>query len=268
VKVLVVVQARTGSSRLPGKVLLSLAGRPVLERLIERIRAAKSRFDICVATTPALEDEPIRLLARRLAVRVFSGHPTDLLDRHYRAGLSAGADVVVKIPSDCPLIDPDVIDRVLGAFECQAGGVDFVTNLNPPSWPDGNDVEVIPMDVLAIARSEARSSFEREHTTPFIWRRPERFRITNVRWDSALDLSATHRFTLDYADDYALIRALYEALYRSDRPIFSLDEILTYLSQHPEVHRLNQRFWGQTYVSAAAHSESPPGGLLVKENPC
>ncbi len=161
-----------------------------------------------------------------------------------------------------------MIDRVLGAFERHAGGVDFVTNLNPPSWPDGNDVEVIPMDVLAIARAEARSSFEREHATPFIWRRPERFRITNVRWDSDIDLSATHRFTLDYADDYALIRALYEALYSAERRVFSLDEILTYLAQNPEVHRLNQRFWGQTYVSAAAGSGPPPERLLVKENPC
>jgi spore coat polysaccharide biosynthesis protein SpsF len=264
-KVLVVVQARMGSSRLPGKVLLPLAGRTVLERVVERIRAAKMAFEVCVATTSALEDEPIRALARRLGVRVFAGHPTDLLDRHYRAGLAAGADVVVKIPSDCPLIDPAVIEQVLGAYVERAGELDFVTNLYPASWPDGNDVEVIPMRVLATAHFEARGTFEREHTTPFVWQRPELFRIHNVR-SSGTDLSSTHRFTLDYEDDYALIDSVYEALFRPERPVFGLGEILPFLARHPEILRKNVRYWGQTYASkqrlaSTAKPAQQPGEL-------
>ena len=261
-KILVVIQARMGSSRLPGKVLLPLSGRTVLERVVERVRAARTPFEICVATSSALEDEPIRALARRLGVRVFSGHPLDLLDRHYRAGLAAGADVVVKIPSDCPLIDPSVIDQVLEAFLERAGNVDFVTNLHPPSWPDGNDVEVIPMDVLATAHHEALGAFEREHTTPFVWQRPERFRLHNVRWESGLDLSSSHRFTLDYEADYALIEAVYEALFRPEHPVFGLGEILPFLARHPEIRGQNSRFWGQTYASLNAREQaSQPGGL-------
>ena len=179
-KTVIVVQARMASSRLPGKVLLKLAGKPLLERQIERILSANGHFELCVATTTSPGDDPIRELCHRIGVGVFDGHPTDLLDRHYRIGVACGADRVVKIPSDCPLIDPAAIDSVLGFDADRSGCFDFVTNLYPPSWPDGNDVEVMSMATLASAFHEATRSFEREHTTPFIWERPERFRIANV----------------------------------------------------------------------------------------
>jgi spore coat polysaccharide biosynthesis protein SpsF len=123
VKVLVVVQARTGSTRLPGKVLLPVAGAPLLVRMLERVCAASTPSEVVVATTTDAADQPVRELARQAGVRCVSGHPTDLLDRHYQAALecglspaSPGGDVVVKIPSDCPLIDPAVIDRVMAAI--------------------------------------------------------------------------------------------------------------------------------------------------------
>jgi spore coat polysaccharide biosynthesis protein SpsF len=117
VTALVVVQARTGSSRLPGKVRLPLGGKTLLERMLERVLVATSRFDLVVATTVDSEDDGIVELAAKAGVRCFRGHPTDLLDRHYRAALAAGrgVDTIVKIPSDCPLIDPAIIDRVLAA---------------------------------------------------------------------------------------------------------------------------------------------------------
>jgi spore coat polysaccharide biosynthesis protein SpsF len=111
-----------------------------------------------------------------------------LLARHLAAGRAFGADAVAKIPSDCPLIDPTVVDRVLGRYKALAGAADFVTNLHPPSWPDGNDVEVMSMRVLEQAAAEAKAPFEREHTTPFIWERPDRFRIANVSWGGGRDL--------------------------------------------------------------------------------
>ena len=120
-KTLVVVQARMGSSRLPGKVLLPLAGRPLLERMLQRLQAARFPFQLCVATSNASADDPIRELCRRLAVPVVSDHPTDLLQRHLVAGRKFGADVIAKIPSDCPLIDPAVVDRVLGRYQALAG---------------------------------------------------------------------------------------------------------------------------------------------------
>jgi spore coat polysaccharide biosynthesis protein SpsF len=265
VKTLVVVQARMGSSRLPGKVMLPLAGRPLLERMLQRLLAARFPFQVCVATSTAAEDEPIRQLCRRLAVPVVSGHPTDLLERHLLAGRSFGADAIAKIPSDCPLIEPAVVERVLRHFEAGAGRLDFVTNLQPPSWPDGNDVEVMPMTVLETAGREALRPFEREHTTPFIWDRPERFRIENVSWEERRDLSKSHRFTIDYPEDYAFISRVYEELCTPARPVFALADILALLEQKPELMRINARFSGQSWhLAEVAHLHSVrlgPSGL-------
>jgi spore coat polysaccharide biosynthesis protein SpsF len=243
-KTLVVIQARVGSSRLPGKVLLPLAGAPLLERMVERVRAAATASDIVVATTSDPADDVLVELCRRTSTAYFRGHPTDLLDRHHAAAVEARADAVVKIPSDCPLIDPAAIDRVIGTFLAAPGQHDFCSNLHPGTWPDGNDVEIFSMAALEIAHREAQRPHEREHTTPFLWDRPERFRIGNVAWETGRDLSMTHRFTIDYPEDYSLIRAVYAALWTSARPVFPLSDILDFLETHPDVHRMNERFNG------------------------
>jgi spore coat polysaccharide biosynthesis protein SpsF len=254
VKVLVVVQARTGSTRLPGKVLLPVAGAPLLVRMLERVGAARTPTEVVVATTTDAADEPVRRLARQAGVRCMDGHPTDLLDRHYRAALACGlsptppgdlpGDLVVKIPSDCPLIDPAAIDRVIGCQLAAPERWDFMSNLHPATYPDGNDVEVVPMGVLAAAWREAERPHEREHTTPFIWDQPERFRIGNVRWESGRDLSMSHRFTIDYPEDYAFVGAVYDALWRPERPLFTLGDILALLDARPDIFDLNRRYAG------------------------
>lgn len=265
-RIVIVIQARVGSSRLPAKVLLPLAGQPLLARMLERVRAASEADDICVATTESVDDGVLATLARQLGVRVHRGHPTDLLDRHYRAGLASKADVVVKIPSDCPLIDPDVIDRVIGRFRAESSAYDFVTNLHPPTWPDGNDVEVLPMAVLELAWREAKRPFEREHTTPFIWDQPERFRVLNVRSPLGRDLSMTHRFTIDYPEDYRLIARIYDELWTPERPVFGLKDILALLERHPELLGLNRVWAGQRWQLGHAGElrtlELGPTGLI------
>jgi spore coat polysaccharide biosynthesis protein SpsF len=150
-RTVVVIQARVGSTRLPGKVMMPLAGRPLLFRMIERVLAARTPSDVVVATTADRGDDAIVEIAEAAGVSCVRGHPTDLLDRHYAAGLASRADVVVKIPSDCPLIDPGVIDRVIGYYETRADSADFVSNLHPATYPDGNDVEVVPIGVLEAA---------------------------------------------------------------------------------------------------------------------
>jgi spore coat polysaccharide biosynthesis protein SpsF len=242
---LVVIQARTGSTRLPGKVRLPLAGRTLLERMIERVTAATSSFQVVVATTTDPVDDAVALLAAAASVGCFRGHPTDLLDRHYQAAIAAGPgiDTVVKIPSDCPLVDPRVIDRVLEAHFA-SGDNDYTSNLHPATYPDGQDVEVMTMDALAAAHREAERPLEREHTTPFLWERPDRFRIGNVTWETGLDLSMSHRLTVDYPADYDLVRAVFDALYTPERPVFSLVEILRLLEDRPDVFALNERYAG------------------------
>jgi spore coat polysaccharide biosynthesis protein SpsF len=255
VRLAVVVQARTGSTRLPGKVLLPLAGRPLLERQLERLRACRTPFELIVATTPATVDDAVAVVASRAGAQVYRGHPTDLLDRHVQAARRARADVVVKIPSDCPLIAPEVVDRVLDAWHerGEAEALAYLGNLHPPSYPDGNDVEVMPLAALEVAWREASRPFEREHTTPFLWDQPGRFRVANVTWETALDYSKSHRFTIDYPEDYALIAAVYDALCTSSRPVFSLADILALVDQNPELLALNQRHHGAGWQDQHRH---------------
>jgi spore coat polysaccharide biosynthesis protein SpsF len=215
--------------------------------MIERIRAARTPFELVVATTTSPKDDPIRDLCRDVRVACVDGHPVDLLDRHLTAARAFGADAVAKIPSDCPLIDPGVIDRVLAAFLSAPAEYDFVTNLVPPSYPDGNDVEVMPTPVLEAAHAEATQSHEREHTTPFVWQRPERFRIRNVPWETGLDYSRTHRFTIDYPEDHAFVARVYDALWTRERPVFGLEEILSLLEREPSLLALNARWHGVTW---------------------
>ncbi|HTP25302.1 MAG TPA: glycosyltransferase family protein [Anaeromyxobacteraceae bacterium] len=240
----VIVQARTRSRRLPGKVLLPLAGAPVLQRMLERVKASGVSFELVVATTTDPADDDIVDLCRRIDVRSYRGDEADLLERHRQAALSVGAEVVAKVPSDCPLIDPEAIRLVLEAFHVGGSGLDYLSNLHPPSWPDGNDVEVMSMEALSVACAHARAPHEREHTTPFIWDQPERFNVRNVEFPDGRDLSMSHRFTIDYVEDYLLIRAVYDALYTPERPIFSLREILSLLEANPAIAELNAAYRG------------------------
>jgi len=244
-KLVAVIQARTGSTRLPNKVMLPLQGKSILERMLERVLAASALDEVVVATTTSPADEPIRALCRRMGIAAYSGHATDLLDRHYRAGRERGAEAVAKIPSDCPLIDPRVIDRVANRYRSAAEpGIDFVSNLHPASYPDGNDVEIMSMPVLETAWREAARLMEREHTTPFIWDQPERFLLDNVVWENGRDLSMSHRFTLDYPDDYAFVKAVYDCLHREGAFPFSLDDILRLLEERPDIFRINSHLAG------------------------
>jgi spore coat polysaccharide biosynthesis protein SpsF len=242
-KILTVVQARMGSSRLPGKVLLPLAGQPLLVRMVQRVQRAHLAGTVVVATTSDPADDAIAELCTAHGLACFRGDALDLLDRHYQAARHYEADVVLKIPSDCPLIDPAVIDEVVGYYLHFADRYDFVSNLHPATFPDGNDVEVMPIEALETAWREAQRPLEREHTTPFFWESPGRFRLGNVEWDTGLDYSMTHRWTIDYQEDYDFIKAVYDALCPSN-PAFGLDDILNLLKQRPDIAQLNAHYAG------------------------
>lgn len=242
--IITVIQARTASTRLPGKVLLPIEGRPLLIRMIERVKQSQLAGTIVVATTILPEDDIIQSLCTEFGINCFRGDPNDCLDRHYQAGLKYNADVVIKIPSDCPLIDPSIIDRVIGCFMESPDNWDYFSNLHPASYPDGNDVEVIPFHILKKAWLEASKPFEREHTTPYIWEHPELFHIGNVEWDCGLYYSLTHRWTIDYEEDYDFIYHVYKNLY-SNNPDFGMYDILNLLQEKPELMKLNEMYAGE-----------------------
>ena len=246
-KMLVIIQARTGSTRLPGKVLLPLGGKPLLQVMLQRVGAAREPMQVMVATTTSPQDDVIAELCDDLAVSCFRGDPTDLLARHYHAARQWDAEAVVKIPSDCPLIDPAVIDGVLAFYRRHVGFYDYVSNLHPASYPDGNDVEVTSMLALQQAYQQARLPMEREHTTPYLWDHPERFRIGNVAWETGLDYSLSHRWVIDYPEDYRLISSLYEALQPEHGDLFTLQHILDLLRHRPELRRINARYLGDCW---------------------
>jgi spore coat polysaccharide biosynthesis protein SpsF len=242
-KILIIIQARTGSTRLPGKIFLPLADKPLLLRIVERVNAVQTPKEIVVATSEDEADDPVNDLCILEGIDVYRGHPTNLLDRHYKAALNYEPDVVVKIPSDCPLIDPKIIDKVLHFYIHNADKYDYVSNLHPATYPDGNDVEVMPFDTLYKAWVSAGKQYELEHTTPYIWENPDLFRIGNVLWETGENYSMTHRFTIDYIEDYVFIKFIFEELYPVN-PLFSLDDILELLSLKPELMEINRKYAG------------------------
>ncbi|WP_067072652.1 cytidylyltransferase domain-containing protein [Methanoculleus horonobensis] len=232
--VVAIVQARMGSTRLPGKVMKDLLGKPVLTRAINRIRRAKCIDEVVIATTIKPEDDAIAALCEGEGWQCFRGSENDLLDRYYRAAQAFNADVVVRITSDCPMIDPEVIDKVIGEFLSLRETIDYASNtLSPRTFPRGLDVEVMTFEALEHAWREDNDPALREHVTPYIYQNPEIFRLHQAA--NEVDLSH-HRWTLDTPEDLALIRAVYSH-FGNDR--FTWMDAIEYLDQHPEIMEIN-----------------------------
>lgn len=223
------------STRLPGKVLKEVLGRPLLEYLVERLRRVELADEIIVATTLNETDLPIVEICRRLNVFVTRGAEFDVLDRYYQAARQHGADIVVRVTSDCPLIDPQVVDDVIRYFHEHTSECDYVSNTLKLSYPLGMSAEVFPFRLLEAAAREAVDEPEREHVTPFIYLRPTRYRIGQVVCPE--DLSG-HRWTVDTPEDFELVRRIIEALYPVN-PQFGLHDILALLRQHPDWQAIN-----------------------------
>jgi spore coat polysaccharide biosynthesis protein SpsF (cytidylyltransferase family) len=203
-RVVAVVQARMSSARLPGKVLATLGEQTVLELLLRRLARARELDEIVVATSTEPSDDPVEREAERLSVRVVRGSLIDALGRFLEASAATGADAIVRITADCPLMDPDVVDLVVRAW--RDSGADYATNtLEPRSYPDGLDVEVISAGALRRAGELARSPFDREHVTPYVRHHPETFSTEGVHLDPP---HGEVRMTLDTPADLEALRRL------------------------------------------------------------
>jgi len=242
-RIVAIVQARMSSSRLPGKVLMPIMGKSLLVRMVERVKSSSYPITVVVATSTDKSDDDIQREALVNNILCYRGSLTNLLERHYQTAKLYSADVAIKIPSDCPLIDPRIIDETLDVYYNRKGDYDFVSNLHPATYPDGNDVEIMSMACLEKARSMAQHPWEFEHTTPVIWEHPEHFSMGNHTWATGFDLSMTHRFTIDYEEDYHFIKKVYEMLYPT-KPDFSCNDILQLLEMHPEIYQINEKYAG------------------------
>lgn len=231
-----IIQARMGSSRLPGKVLMDIAGQPMLARVVERARRARTVDDVMVATTTDPADDPIEAFCRERGYPVYRGSMFDVLDRFYGAAREAGAQVIVRITADCPVIDPAVIDEVVEAFH--ARGADFACNRLPPpwprTWPIGLDTEVCSFAGLERAWKEATQPYEREHVMPYFYDQEGRFKVVVVDHDP--DYGA-QRWTVDTAEDLQLLREIFARF--DGRDDFTWLDVLHLLEREPQLARIN-----------------------------
>jgi spore coat polysaccharide biosynthesis protein SpsF len=231
-KIAAIIQARMGSTRLPGKVLLDLGGDTVLSRVVHRVHRSQLIAEVIIATTKDRRDDAIVAECHRLNVRCFRGEELDVLDRYYRAAREANAEGIVRITSDCPLIEPEISDKVIQAFLDR--GPDYASNTLTRTYPRGLDTEVMTFEALGRAWKEARRDYQRVHVTPYIYENPTAFTVVQVMAEGNL---ADYRWTLDTPEDLAFLRAVYSRM-GNDNRIYWRD-LLDLLTSEPELVELN-----------------------------
>ena len=226
-KTVAIIQARMGSTRLPGKVLAHISGKPMLWHVVQRTRQAKALDGVMVATSVEPKDDNVAEFCDNSAFDCFRGSEEDVLDRYFQAAKQFPGSIIVRITADCPLVDSDVIDKVVGTF--RDGSYDYVSNIFPRTYPDGLDVEVFSLGALERAWLEARDPYDREHVTPYVRKNPRLFRIGNVL--HGVDLSGMH-WSVDHPEDLQFVRAVYD---RMKVAAFGLGELLDLLKEYPEL---------------------------------
>jgi len=227
-----IIQARMGSRRLPGKVLRDIQGKTMLERVVERARQARSLDAFVVATTTEAQDVAVVQECTRLGVPSFRGSQDDVLDRYHHAATESHAEEVVRITSDCPLLDPEVVDRVVGALH--EDHADYASNTVQRTFPLGLDAEAFTVRALRAAWEQAKLPYERAHVTPYIWQHPNLFRIR--QWKAEGNFS-DHRWTVDAPEDLAFVRAVYARL--RDPEQFGWRDVLELVREDPSLEKLN-----------------------------
>lgn len=223
-----------GSTRLQGKVLKDLAGETMLARVVGRLRRAQLINEVLVATTDTAADDAVLAECRKLSVPVSRGDEKDVLDRYFRAAQLSRAEIVVRITSDCPLIDPEVTNKTIAAF--QQARPDYASNVMQRTYPRGLDTEVMSVAALERAWRQAHKPYEREHVTPYIYEHPAEFKLISVTGEQ--DYSS-HRWTVDAPEDLEFVRAVY-AKFAPDGA-FTWGDVLTLLQREPQLQELNRR---------------------------
>jgi spore coat polysaccharide biosynthesis protein SpsF (cytidylyltransferase family) len=232
-----IIQARMGSTRLPGKMLIDITGKPLIQHVIDRVSQSKRIEKLILATTDNPRDAVLVDFAKENLLDFFIGSEKDVLDRFYQAAKTFNIKIIVRITPDDPFKDPEVIDKAVEIFLNGKGELDYVTNTLPPTYPIGLDIEVFSFYALEKAWKEAKKTSEREHVTPYIWKHPEIFRIKNFGLEK--DLSYL-RWTLDDDRDSQFTREVYQRLYPKKR-FFLMEDILELLNLYPALVKINER---------------------------
>jgi len=237
VRAIIIVQARMGSTRFPGKILKKVMGRPLLEYQIERLRRVKNINDVVIATTTNQIDKPVKELCEELHCSYFRGSESDVLLRYYETAVKFNAECVVRVNSDCPLIDPGVIDEII-EYYFNHNELDYVSNILEKSYPIGLHTEVFSMEALRRANYNAGGAIEREHVTPYIYRNPDIFKLFSYSIED--DLSK-YRWTVDYPEDFELIRIILTDLY-PNKADFNMFDIINLMNSDASLMQINSQF--------------------------
>lgn len=222
-----------GSTRLPGKVMKILCGKTILSHVIERVKACKELDEVVVATSESSADKKICVESEKNGVRCVCGSEEDVLARYHLAAATAQADVIVRVTSDCPLFDPEVLGKMIRLFK--KNKADYLSNTLKRTFPRGLDAEIFTRAALEEAFKEAKTPSQREHVTPFFYQNPKRFKLFN--YEGETDISS-HRWTLDTEEDWRFVEAVYHGLYR-EKELFSTSKVLDLLERHPDIVLIN-----------------------------
>jgi spore coat polysaccharide biosynthesis protein SpsF len=233
--VVIIIQARMGSTRLPGKHLKTVIGKPLIAFLVERLRQVQSAHEIVVATTDNPLDEKLIEFCKAENLSYFRGSEEDVLERFYQCAKQYQADVIVRVTADCPLIDPAIIDKVIQQFLENYPRTDFTSNVIERRYPRGMDVEVFSFNSLEKVFNEAKLPEEREHVTPYYYRHPDLFQITSVVKETD---NSQYRWTVDTEDDFKLISLVLQRIYPK-KPTFTLEDLLKLFYEHPDWVEIN-----------------------------
>lgn len=236
--VVCIMQTRTGSTRLPNKVLKKICGKTVLEHDIDRLKKATTIDKIVVATTTLEQDNIVVEIAQKSSVGYFKGSKDDVLSRYYYAAKENNADVVIRVTSDCPLIDPKIIDDMMLKFVelRKKENIDYLSNKIKMTYPRGLDVEIFTFEALERCFKEGLKPYEREHVTPYIYLNPNKFNFENYENDK--DYSEL-RWTLDTEEDLKLIETIYNNLYGENK-LFYFEDVLRFVLDNPEISKINE----------------------------
>lgn len=233
----IIIQARVGSSRLPGKIFMNLSGKAMLWHVIKRCQQAKLANTVVIATTTKKDDDKVEEFCKKNHVLCFRGHSNNVLTRYYKAAEKFQLDIIVRITSDCPLTDPIVIDSCVKKFS--ENKYDYVSNVNPKrTFPRGLDVEVFSFKALKKAYLEAKKPYEKEHVTPYIWENSKKEFSVGSPVKAFGIYKRDYRLTVDYRDDFKLMRKVYQKFYKENK-IIDAKKVILFLDNNPKIANIN-----------------------------
>lgn len=237
-KVIAAIQVRMGSTRLPGKAIKKINGKTLIEWINYRLSFCKEVDQIVLSTSDTSENDPLESLAKDVGIDYFRGSETDLIKRLLETAKKFSADAVIRVTGDCPLVDPEILDKMIKIYRNKAPEIDYVTNVLPPTFPDGIDIEIISTKTLESLDKEIKDPLYREYLTTTILENPYKFRVFNY----ASKKNLFHlRLTVDYPEDFELVKIIFTKLHK-DGNIFVLEDILNLFKKEPGLIKINEKW--------------------------